>query len=144
MLWRLIVIGACALGLAAGACRNTGAPQRPTAESPVSLVSPSPLPTCELKVDPENTSVAATSGEALAVITASGCGWTATSQSDWIQVTGPQGSEASGGLRLTLAANTNDVRTGTVVVRGSTDSAARTITVVQAAGTKAQQETPCI
>lgn len=63
------------------------------------------------------------------VITTSGCGWTATSNANWITITSGASGTGSGTVAFTIAANTGPARNGTLTIAG------QTYTVNQNAGT---------
>jgi hypothetical protein len=56
----------------------------------------------------------------LNVIALAGCGWTASSQAPWVQVTSATSGSGNGTLTFTVAANDGAVRVGSVTIGGQT------------------------
>ena len=83
---------------------------------------------CSYTVSPASASVSSAAGPTnIAVTTASGCSWTASSNVSWV-TRSPSSGSGSGSVTLSVAANTTtSARTGTVTVAG------KTITIDQAA-----------
>ncbi len=108
------------------------------APSPVPVPSPAPAPVpCAFAVTPnkfDNVSTAA-SDISVDVSTTAGCAWTATSSASWITLKSPAGT-GSAKVTLSVAANTGDQRTGSVIVAG------RTISVTQNAAPCTYSVTP--
>jgi hypothetical protein len=77
---------------------------------------------CSYTLSSVGTSIVAGGGSlAVGVTTTSGCAWSATSNANWITVTGGASGTASGTVSLAVAANTSTVaRTGTVTIAGQT------------------------
>jgi hypothetical protein len=102
-----------AAALAAGACSKSPA---------------APAPTCEVTLGQVATAVPAVGATAsVAVNTAAGCAWTATSGAAFITITQGATGTGSGAVQFTVAANTGAARTGTLTIAGTT------ITFTQAA-----------
>lgn len=83
--------------------------------------------TCTYTIAPEDVSMPALGGRGtIAVTTAAGCAWTATSNDSWITVTAGASGSGSGTADYLVAANLGNARTGRLTVAG------RTFTVRQA------------
>ncbi len=88
---------------------------------------------CAYAISPVDSSLPASGGTGtVAVATAAGCGWTATSNADWITVTSGASGSANGAVGFRVADNAGAARSGTIAV------ADQTFTVRQAAAA-----TPC-
>ena len=85
---------------------------------------------CALAINPVAQSVAAAGGNAaqVTVTTASGCGWTSTSNDNWITITNGANGSGNGAVTFTVAANGGAARSGTLTIGGQTH------TVDQASG----------
>ena len=84
-------------------------------------------PQCAYSIDPTSVTIPAAGGGLSINVTASaGCGWTATSNADWIIVNNGSGT-GSGTATFTVQANSVAVRTGTITVAG------QNVTVTQTA-----------
>ncbi|MBL8293467.1 MAG: hypothetical protein JNN08_16590 [Bryobacterales bacterium] len=86
--------------------------------------------TCNYMINPITQSVPGTAATGLVLVnTATGCQWTATSNTAWITITAGLSGTGSGAVSYNVAANPNPTtRTGTVTIAGQTH------TVTQAAG----------
>jgi hypothetical protein len=83
---------------------------------------------CSYTLGSTTYSAAAAGGAAsVGVTTTAGCGWTATSQANWITVQGGAAGSGSGTVELSIAPNSAEERSGTVTIAG------QTFTVTQAA-----------
>lgn len=84
--------------------------------------STSPPPSCTYSLNP--TSLGATaaglSGSAVAVTTASGCPWTASTGTPWITIAAGASGSGPGTVVLNVAANTGAARNGSVTIAGLT------------------------
>ncbi|MDZ7638993.1 MAG: BACON domain-containing carbohydrate-binding protein [Bryobacterales bacterium] len=100
--------------------------QQAAAPAPPPPPTPEPPP-CEYAVTPVSTNVNHDGGPAAAtVITASGCSWTATSNSAWISISSGTNGSGSGSVSIQVAANpSQQSRTGSVSIAG------RTLTIQQ-------------
>jgi hypothetical protein len=83
---------------------------------------------CTYAVSPTSANLASTSSTgSISVTSASGCGWTASSNASWIGITGAPGSSGNGNVTYSVAANSGSTaRTGALTVAGTT------VTVTQA------------
>jgi len=93
---------------------------------------------CAYSIAPASQSVGAAggAGAAIALSTAPGCPWTATSQAPWITVTSPASGSGATTVRFTVAVNTAAARIGTLAIAG------QTFTLNQAAGSCAYSISP--
>jgi hypothetical protein len=112
---------------------NQSAPELPPPAPPAPPAPPPPPPpppTCSYQLTPAAQSVGPGAAELTFEVTApSSCSWTATSGFPWITVaSGPSGS-GNGSVRLAIAANSGEARSGAVQV------ATQTFTVQQAGRT---------
>ena len=75
---------------------------------------------CRFTIAAPSTAIPAGGGTATITVTASagGCAWTASSQTEWIQVTGGSTGTGNGSVTLSTAANVGAARSGTVTVGG--------------------------
>ena len=74
---------------------------------------------CSFTVTPLEQDVTAAGGAVtLAVTTAQGCGWTATSDTDWLAVTGEPSRNGPGTVSVQVTANTGPARSGSVSIAG--------------------------
>jgi uncharacterized protein (TIGR03437 family) len=72
---------------------------------------------CNLTLAPASLVIGGSGGNAtVAISTAAGCSWNATSNAPWITITGGSSGSGSGNLSLTIASNAGSARTGTVTV----------------------------
>ncbi len=86
-------------------------------------------PGCNFDVSPLDLTVDPSGGNrSISVTAAAGCGWTASSNAQWITIDSGAGGDGSGTVTFTAAATTGPSRTGTIIVAG------RTVTVVQGRG----------
>jgi hypothetical protein len=87
---------------------------------------------CTFAISPDTTDLsAAPSSGAISVSTQPGCAWTATSQDDWLSVTGGASGSGSGLVAYEVEANL-----GTVDRQGALTVAGRTFTVLQGWGSE--------
>jgi hypothetical protein len=115
---RLSVTAVLCLFVAACSSDNTTPPSTPV------------TPTCTIAATAATTSYAAAGGSgSVAVTTASGCAWTATSGAAFITITAGATGSGNGTVSYTVAANTGAARTGTLTVGGTA------LSISQAAGT---------
>ena len=78
---------------------------------------------CTFTVAPATLDVPSGGGEQLAnVTTRADCAWTAAATVPWVTVTAGSSASGSGTVRLTIAANGGDARTGALVVGGQTST----------------------
>jgi hypothetical protein len=85
-------------------------------------------PACSYNVAPANQPVPAGGGNAtVAVTTASGCAWSASSSTDWITIIDSGSGDGNGVVSFATSPNIGPARSGTLTVAGST------VTVSQAA-----------
>lgn len=76
---------------------------------------------CSFSINP--TVVNAPNGSSMgsvAMTAAQGCGWTATSNDNWISITAGTTGSGNGTVNYTVAANTGAARTGSVIIGGQT------------------------
>lgn len=94
-----------------------------------STISAAGLPPCTYEISPESESMPAPGGVfEVTLTTASGCSWTAESQSSWLTVVSANSGSGPGSIGISVAPNPDaNSRTGSVVVAG------QTLTVNQAA-----------
>jgi hypothetical protein len=84
---------------------------------------------CRASINPESHSVAYTGGSgSVAVTTAAGCDWTATSSASWVTITGGGSRNGNGTLQFTVAPNTGPARSAALNIAG------RTFAVSQSSG----------
>jgi hypothetical protein len=84
---------------------------------------------CTFTLSPTSASAAASGGsDKFMVRTASGCGWTATSNVNWLTVTEGKSDTGNGNVEYAVAANSGPSRTGTITAGG------QTFTVTQSGG----------
>lgn len=79
-------------------------------------------PACAFGLTPlSSTNVSGSGGTlSISVSTTAECSWIATSQSDWITVTSGSFGTGNGTVNLSVAANTGDARSGSVIIGGET------------------------
>jgi hypothetical protein len=83
---------------------------------------------CAITLSPTNQNLSAGGGSSFVeVTTGGGCTWSAASNASWINITS-SGSESSGAVFYSVAANNGPARTGTLTIGG------QTFTVTQASG----------
>ncbi len=83
-------------------------------------ISQDPAP-CKFTISPTNAGVAAAGGTTTIRVDAQGgCAWTATSQTDWIQVASGASGNGSGTLTISVAPNAGAARSGSVTVANQT------------------------
>src|SRR5207245_9785087 len=76
---------------------------------------------CAYSVAPANDQIRTAGGtDSVALTTASGCAWTATSNAPWITITPPTSGTGSSTITFVVAANTGAARTGALTVGGQT------------------------
>lgn len=77
---------------------------------------------CALSINPASQSVGSTAGAGapIAVTTAAGCAWTATTTTPWIALTAPASGNGNGSVNFSVTANTGAARTGTITIAGQT------------------------
>jgi Viral BACON domain/Putative binding domain, N-terminal len=74
---------------------------------------------CRVSMSPESHSVAHSGGSGtVAVTTATGCEWTATSSASWITVSGGGTRNGNGAVQFAVAANSGPARSGTLTIGG--------------------------
>ena len=85
---------------------------------------------CIVSINPTSQNIVAGGGAGtqIAVTTAAGCAWTATTAHGWITITSGASGSGNGAVAFTAAANTGAPRTGTIAIGGQTH------TVTQAGG----------
>ena len=72
---------------------------------------------CQFTLTPQTASVAASGGDGTITLSAvEGCQWSATSQADWISISGPQNGTGSGAIRFTASANDGAARSGLIAI----------------------------
>jgi len=82
---------------------------------------------CTYTVAPTTQIIPAAGGTGnIAITTASGCSWTATTSAGWISIAAGSAGSGSGTVAYTVAATATPPRTGTLTVAG------QTVTVTQA------------
>lgn len=106
---------------------NTGAVRTGTvtvAGVPIAIVQTGMAggpPPCPVSINPTSRSVTATGGNVnVAVSTAAGCPWGATSQAFFITITAGASGSGNGTVTLSVARNTGGARTGTATIGGQT------------------------
>jgi all-beta uncharacterized protein/BACON domain-containing protein len=78
-------------------------------------------PLCTITLSPESTTISASGGSRTFNVQASGgCSWTATSNAPWITIGQGGSGNGNGSVRVDIAANSGEARTGTVSVAGRT------------------------
>jgi|SoiMethySBSTD1v2_1073268.scaffolds.fasta_scaffold00280_9 all-beta uncharacterized protein/BACON domain-containing protein len=98
-----------------------------------------PPPPCTYSINPTSQQVAAdgATGQSVAVSTAAGCTWAATSNApSWLTITAGASGNGSGNVTFNIAANTGTARSGTLTIAG------QTFTVNQAAPACSYQINP--
>jgi hypothetical protein len=76
---------------------------------------------CVASISPESSSIASTGGSGtVAVTTAAGCEWKATSSASWITISGNAGGTGSGSVQFAVAPTTGPARNGTLTAAGRT------------------------
>ena len=109
------------------------APPAPTPPAPTPPPNPQPAP-CTYGVSPGDISIDAAGGQrAIAVTSAPGCAWSATSPVNWIDMVSGSVGSGNGSVTLNIGRNSGSARTA------STTVASLTVTVQQAAAAPA----PC-
>ena len=80
------------------------------------------LPTCTYSVSPGDVKIGKDGGnKTIKVSTASGCTWTASSNTSWITITAGASGSGNGNVSISIAKNTSTIkRTGTITVAGQT------------------------
>jgi hypothetical protein len=118
--------GAVSLNVAA----NTGSLRTGTATIAGQALTVTQAGSCALSISPASQSIAATGGNGIpiAVTTATGCTWSATTGDDWITITAGASGNGTGTVNFTVAADSGPARTGTITIAG------QTFTVSQANG----------
>lgn len=97
--------------------------------TPTPQPTPTPTPTCTYRLSQTTSSVSQDpQGLTIGVTAPANCMWTATSDASWITVTDGRTGSGNGSVRLGVAANSGDARTGRVRV------GTETFTVQQAGG----------
>jgi Putative binding domain, N-terminal/Viral BACON domain len=91
--------------------------------------TPAPSPSCTYAIAPatQNIGAAGGTGAPVAVSTAGGCPWTASSNASWLAIASGATGNGAGSVGLSVAPNIGQTRTGTVTIAG------QTATVTQAA-----------
>jgi hypothetical protein len=81
-----------------------------------------PGTTCTVTINPTSRTVAAsvTTGNTVAVSTATGCPWTTTSHASWLTITSGASGTGNGSVVFNVAANAGPARTGTLTIGGQT------------------------
>jgi hypothetical protein len=82
--------------------------------------APLPSPSCSYAITPatQNVSAAGGNGAPVAVSTAAGCRWTATSNASWLGVTSGASGTGAGSVGLTAGPNIGGARTATLTIAG--------------------------
>lgn len=84
---------------------------------------------CAYAISPSSQNVGTSGGTASVAVTApAGCSWNATSNAGWIGLTSGSSGSGNGTVQLTVAANADAERRGTVTIAG------QTFTVIQSSG----------
>jgi hypothetical protein len=108
---------------------NSGGPRSGTVTIAGQTLTVSQESGCTFTVSPETIGAPAAGGPGhIAVTGAPSCAWTASSAAGWITIASAPGGNGSGGIDLTIAANSGPARSGTLLVAG------RTVTVNQDSG----------
>jgi hypothetical protein len=108
---------------------NSGAPRSATVTIAGQTLTVSQESGCTFTVSPETIAAPAAGGPGhVAVMGAPSCAWTASSAAAWITIASAPAGNGTGGVDLTIAANSGPPRTGTLIVAG------RTVTVSQDSG----------
>jgi hypothetical protein len=133
-----ITISAGAAGSGSGAVVATVAPNPGVARTGTIVVAGRTLtitqaapaaPACTYQLTPPSLNVTSDAQDSTVAVTAAdGCQWEATSSVPWITIADPRSGAGNGTFKLTIAANTADARSGTVLVGSAT------LAVQQAAG----------
>ncbi|MCM3873680.1 MAG: hypothetical protein ND895_23585 [Pyrinomonadaceae bacterium] len=86
-----------------------------------------------LSINPTSQNFSASGSTGIVNVTSTGsCGWTATSNASWINITSGSSGTGNGTVGFSVAANTGAQRTGTLTVAGQTFSVAQDGPVVSA------------
>ena len=84
---------------------------------------------CSYAISPSSQNVGSSGGSASVAVTApAGCSWNASSNAGWIGLTSGSSGSGNGTVQLTVAANADAERRGTVTIAG------QTFTVIQSSG----------
>ena len=77
---------------------------------------------CALSINPSSQSAPSGGGAAtpIAVTTAAGCAWTATTTDSWITISNPASGSGNGTVNFSVSANTGAARTGTITIGAQT------------------------
>jgi hypothetical protein len=123
--WITVTSGATGTGNGAvgfSVAANTGGARTGTvtiASQTFSVMQAAGTAPCTYSISPTSQNVDATaSTTTVAVTTAAGCTWTATSGVPWITITAGASGSGNGSVGLSVAANTGSARTGTVNIGG--------------------------
>jgi hypothetical protein len=93
------------------------------------VVTVAQSPGCDFAVTPAAQSAGAGGGAiSIAVSTAGGCAWTATTGTGWLNIASGATGSGPGRVEVTVQPNTGPARSGTLLVAG------RTVTITQASG----------
>jgi regulation of enolase protein 1 (concanavalin A-like superfamily)/phosphatidylserine/phosphatidylglycerophosphate/cardiolipin synthase-like enzyme len=123
----IAMAGSALIGLAVSSHTTDAAALVTFAQVAVNGVSvtpppPPPPPQCSYSISPANASVPSTGGTGTIALTASdpSCMWTATPSAPWISISSASSGVGSGAAGFTVAANTGDVRNGSVAIANQT------------------------
>ena len=129
--WITITSGASGSGngqVAFNVAANTGGARSGTLTIGGRTLSIEQAADCSYSINPQSHSVSAAggAGPSIAVSTAGGCNWTATSNAAWLTIASGASGTGNGSVGFNIATNSGGGRTGTLTVAG------RTFTVSQA------------
>jgi hypothetical protein len=124
--WLTITSGASGNGngtVAFSVTANTGSSRTGTLTIAGQSYSVTQAGSCASSINPTSQSVPATAGTgpSIAVTTASGCAWTASTAASWITITSGASGNGNGTVAFTFVANPNSTsRVGTITIAGQT------------------------
>ena len=104
------------------AAANTGAARSGTISVNGQTHTVNQAGSCALSLNPTSQSAPSGGGSAtpIAVTTAAGCAWTATTTDSWITIATPVSGTGNGTVNFSVTANTGAGRTGTITIAGQT------------------------
>jgi len=104
------------------ASANTGAARTGTLTIAGQTFTVTQAGSCATSLNPGNRVVATAgaTGLSIAVTTATGCAWTATTSDTWITITAGSSGDGNGSVTYSVAANAGPARTGTITIAGQT------------------------
>jgi hypothetical protein len=122
-----LTIGGTGSGIGSGvvtvtASANTGASRTGTATIAGQTFTVTQAGTCAASLDPSSASMPAAGGEGppIAVTSADGCAWTATTSDTWLSINEGATGSGNGTVRFAAAQNSGAARTGALMIAGQT------------------------